>query len=138
MESVAISLTNATMVLVKDMEVYFEQSENTATVEVGVLIGVFSSVLIVLCLCSATVCLDEMKRSVCCKPSVEVAQEDGQDNDMGGEREHDGEDDGEDGGGGDAVGTEGAYRSNSESEGDEENVNVSRQAQKRARRTSGI
>ena len=67
-------MTNATLNLVRDIGVYFEQSEKTATIEVGVAIGVVVSVCIMLCLCcSAKVCIaakrGESPVVACCKPS---------------------------------------------------------------------
>jgi hypothetical protein len=143
MESVGVSVTNATLGLVRDMEVYFEQSEKTATVEVGVAIGVIVSVCIMLCLCcSAKVCMAANKGDshvvACCKPSArDIALESGHDD------EEEGYNTSSPGGGGvenapSAVGTEGAYRSDSDSDDEGEGAKVSREAQRRARCASGI
>lgn len=139
-------MTNATMKLVRDLEAYFEQSEKAATVEVGVAIGVLVSVCIMVCLCcSAKVCIAAKRGDspvvACCKPSSsEITLEDG--------RNDDEEEDDECGGtqpeaGGkenapSALGTEGAYRSDSDSDDEGESVKVSREAQRRSRCASGM
>ena len=146
MESLGDSVTNATLKLVRDLEVYFEQSEKTATVEVGVAIGALVSVCIMLCLCcSAKVCIAAKRGDspvvACCKPSSsEITLEEGRDNDDDEDEEYGGTQ--AEAGGTEsapsALGTEGAYRSDSDSDDEGEGAKVSREAQRRSRCASGM
>lgn len=146
MGSIGDSVTNATLKLVRDLGVYFEQSEKTATVEVGVAIGVLVSVCIMLCLCcSAKVCIAAKRGDspvvACCKPSSsEITLEDGRDNNEDEDEEY--RDPQADAGGAEnapsTLGTEGAYRSDSDSDDEGEGAKVSREAQRRSLCASGM
>jgi len=143
MDSIGSSVTNATLEIIRDIEVYLEQSESTVTVEVGVAIGVVLSMCIMACVCcSAKVCIaaeiGDCAVVTCCKSDVNVVTlKDGcdDDDDDSGEPQsekvvtenaHS------------ALGTEGAYRSDSDSNDEGEGDKVSREAQKRSRRASGM
>lgn len=139
-------MTNATLKLVQDFGDYFQQPEKVVIVEVGMALGVVMSVCIVLCLycCSASVCVGTERRDspmvACCKPSA-------RDLTPGGGLGHDGEEESDGvslpGTTGpenelSALDTEGAYRSDSESDDGGEGKKVALAAQKLARRTPGI
>jgi len=137
-------VTNATLDLVRDIEVYFEQSENTATAAVGVAIGAVVSVCIMLCLCCSTKMCISAKRGkspvvACCKRgSSDTALEYGHDNDdddegYGSQAEAGGKENAPS-----ALGTEGAYRSDSDSDYEDEGVKASREAQRHSRCASGV
>jgi hypothetical protein len=133
METFGNDLTNFTLVIVKNIEQRFRQSEKTATVEMGVAIGAVASVIIILCIfCSAKVC--HCRQGIgtvgpmCCKPLVsdvalEVAHyaDENAAADDACENAHP------------PAGTEGAYRSESDSDDEGEGVRVAREAQKRSR-----
>ena len=117
----------------------------STAVEGGVAIGVIVSVCIMLCLCcSAKVCIAAKQGDspvvACCKPSAsDITLEEGHDHD---DNEEGGYDASHPGGNGmenapSVVGTEGAYRSGSDSDDEGEGAKVSREAQRRARCASG-
>lgn len=138
-------MTNATLKLIQDFGDYFQQSEKAVIVEVGMALGVVMSVCIVLCLyCSASVYVDTERRDspmmACCKPRA-------RDLTPGGGLGHDGEEESDGVSLPGATGpenalstldTEGAYRSDSESDDGGEGKKVALAAQKLARRASGI
>lgn len=100
------------------------QTDSEATVEVGVTIGVVTSLLI---FATASACLVRTRKPT--PSATDVSEEDSQNADavQEGASEADLE-----------HGTEGAYRSDSDSEDDVQNRKIAIQAQKRARNTSGI
>lgn len=113
---------NATMKIIDKLK-NMGQSESEATIEVGVTIGVAVSLLI---FAAASVCLVRTKAPV---PSANEALDDAQTGDA--VQEEASEADIE-------RGTEGAYRSDTESEDEDQNKKIAKQAQKRARNTSGM
>ena len=122
MESPGGSVTNATLTLVREMEAYFEQSENMATAEIGVAIGVVVSLGIMLGLCCSANVLISAKQGgspvvACCKPRPGAV---GTENASS------------------ALGTEGAYRSDSDSDDEGEGAKVALEAQMRSRCASGV
>lgn len=138
MEAFGYDLTNLTLVVVKRIEQRFRQSEKTATVEVGVAIGALASIVILLgILCSTRVCLTNQPsgvggRACCAKVPRDLNMEGAQDDDddvAGNERsEHEQS----------PARTEGAYRSESDTDDEGEGVRVAREAQKRARASGEV
>lgn len=133
METFGNEVTNFTLTVVKNIEQRFKQSERTATVEVGVAIGAVASIVIMLCIfCSARVCRGRRGAGavspMCCKPpasdvTIDAPHSDDEDAAVEGGCEH----------ASPPAGTEGAYRSESDSDDEGESVRVAREAQKRAR-----
>tara|TARA_B100001057_G_scaffold487662_1_gene570736 strand:+ start:1833 stop:2258 length:426 start_codon:yes stop_codon:yes gene_type:complete len=133
MEAFGNEVTNFTFTVVKNIEQRFKQSEKTATVEVGVAVGAVASIMIMLCIfCSARACRCRRGAGtvgpMCCKPPVSKVTID--------VPHSEDEDAAADGGckrASQSAGTEGAYRSESDSDDEGESVRVAREAQKRAR-----
>jgi len=142
MQVASDAVTNATMRLVKDLEDRFDQSEKSATVEVGVTIGVVISLCILSCMCfSAKACRlckgSDVAAPACCGVKETRIDLEG--------AEEDEEDCGEDNSGvGDihgapsVVNTEGAYRSDTDSDDEGQGATLSKEAQKRARANGSV
>ena len=133
------AVTNATMRLVKDLEDRFHQSEKSATIEVGITIGVVISLCILSCVCfSAKACRvckgSDVAAPACCgakemRVDLEDAEDDEKDRDKG-----DGSTSMSDMNGAPSVAnTEGAYRSDTDSDDEGQGATLSKEAQKRAR-----
>jgi len=139
MQMVSEAVTNATLRLVKGWEERFNQSENGATAEIGIIIGAICSICILFIL---TTCFSSKALGVCnCSPMTTAAgsgandamltfggandYEDQQDERVEGHANVNASRSGRN--------TEGAYRSETESDDEGEGVNLSKKAQRRAR-----
>lgn len=129
------AVTNATLKLVGDMQTYFEVSEQTATMAIGVSIGVAVSCVILLCMCcsSKVIYVTGQKlafgRGCCAATAMESAtpalHTNSAENDTTSAPGPTGTES--------VFGTEGAYRSDSESDDEGEGAKAAAVAQKRAR-----
>lgn len=120
------SVTNATLRLVRGIETKYEQSEQMATIAVGITVGVVISVCIMACLCvSAKVCSSMRRRTsmkeVCCTEEEPVSPQ--YDTDGGVPAAQDCH----------SLDTEGAYRSDSDADDEGHGQRLAKDAQRRAR-----
>jgi hypothetical protein len=136
------AVTNVTMRLVKDLEDRFHQSEKSATIEVGIAIGVVISLCILSCMCfSAKACRvckgSDVVAPACCgakemRVDLEDAEDDEEDRDGGGGSMGDMD------GAPSVANTEGAYRSDTDSDDEGHGTTLSKEAQKRARANGSV
>lgn len=122
-----IGLSNVSLQLVRAVEERFAQTESNATVEVGVAIGVFMSVCILAALYAAS-----RRRA----PAISEADAPAPSGACAVEESPKGADaeSGADG----AVGTEGCYRSDSDSDDEGRGVKICKEAQRRSRASHGV
>ena len=134
MAYVSSEITNATLLLVRSIEERFSQTEKNAIIEVGIVIGACASVCLIACviLIGRYCCLQNGGDAPCLQnggskdavmDSTDSVVEEGVDNE---------------GGAPSVANTEGAYRSDSDSDDEGQSVKLSKEAQKRSRSTVGV
>lgn len=118
-------VTNATLLLVRSIEARFNQTEKNAIVEIGIMIGACASICLIACvmLIGRYCCLQNGGRKGAVMDSTDSVIEEGVDNE---------------GGDPSVANTEGAYRSDSDSDDEGQSVKLSKEAQKRSRSTAGV
>lgn len=118
--------------LVNMIETRFSQNEQNATIEVGVVLGIFSSILILLFMCACNRCRHTRRQvEMPCgttkeKNDIELSVESAVDG-SGGEIESS-----------TPASTEGFYRSDSDSDDEGASMKISKEAQKRSRSSNGV
>lgn len=128
-DAFSVRIANATMPLVKTLADTLSQSEKNATVEIGVVIGMATSALVLSLIYVAKLCIVRinkpsnapMKSDVSTESQTEACEEKDEDCENA-----------------PATGTEGAYRSDSDSDDDGQGTRVAKEAQKRARKSNGV
>ena len=136
MAYVSSEVTNATLLLVRSIEERFNQTEKNAIIEVGIAIGVFASIWLIVCIILLGRCYrrrngDDVAPGTCCNAgskdvvidSTESVIEEGIENESGAPS---------------VANTEGAYRSDSDSDDEGQGAKLSKEAQKRSRSTVGV
>lgn len=130
MGSFSFHITNASLLLVNAVEDQFSQSENNAAIEIGVCIGMVLSACILLFIYGFKRCRRQKKLIKESGPASDVSIESNADR-----CENKDDEDCEDCEKAPyAVRTEGAYRSDSDSDDDGQGARVNKEAQKRSRK----
>ena len=136
MSYVSSEVTNATLRLVRSIEERLNQTEKNAIIEVGIAIGVFASIWVIACVILMGRCYrrrndGNVAPGACCNAGSKDVVVDSTESVVKEKVESEN-------GVPYAANTEGAYRSDSDSDDEGQSAKLSKEAQKRSRSTGGV